>query len=341
MTELKELKTLLNPVEILFVADAMTGQDAVKSADEFHKQLGITGVILTKMDGDARGGAALSIRSVTGQPLKFVGVGEKSDAFEAFHPDRAASRILGMGDIVSFVEKAQEAFDGKQQEEMQRKLIENEFTLEDFRDQLKSLRKLGSLESILKMMPKTGMMKELQNMQPDEKELTRIVAIIDSMTPRERDNHMIINGSRRRRIARGSGTSVNEVNNLLKQYGQARKMMKSLSGNMGFLGKKTGEDGDGQARDCPDFRVCICRIIEDNRKMLMIRLARFGAKKKPFYRVVVIEKERARDSRNLEVVGQYNPLTTPAQVKLNHERIEYWTKNGAQLSETVGAAGEE
>jgi len=246
MTELKELKAQLNPVEILFVADAMTGQDAVKSADEFHKQLGITGVILTKMDGDARGGAALSIRSVTGQPLKFVGIGEKSDAFEAFHPDRAASRILGMGDIVSFVEKAQEAFNMKEQEEMQRKLIDNEFTLEDFRDQLKSLRKLGSLESILKMMPKVGMMKELQNMQPDEKELTRIVAIIDSMTPRERDNHMIINGSRRRRIARGSGTSVNEVNNLLKQYGQARKMMKSLSGNMGFLGKKLGKMGMGK-----------------------------------------------------------------------------------------------
>jgi len=246
MTELKELKALLNPVEILFVADAMTGQDAVKSAAEFHNQLGITGVILTKMDGDARGGAALSIRSVTGQPLKFVGVGEKSDAFEQFHPDRAASRILGMGDIVSFVEKAQEAFDGKQQEEMQRKLIENEFTLEDFRDQLKSLRKLGSLESILNMMPKTGMMKELKNMQPDEKELTRIVAIIDSMTPRERDNHMLINGSRRRRIARGSGTSVEKVNDLLKQYGQARKMMKSLSGNMGFLGKKMGRMGLGK-----------------------------------------------------------------------------------------------
>src|SRR5476649_559538 len=173
MAELQQLKQQLNPVEILFVADAMTGQDAVKSADEFHKKLGITGVILTKMDGDARGGAALSIRSVTGQPLKFVGVGEKSDAFEQFHPDRAASRILGMGDIVSFVEKAQEAFDSKKQEEMQRKLIDNEFTLEDFRDQLKSLRKLGSLDSILKMMPKVGMMKELQNAQPDEKELTR------------------------------------------------------------------------------------------------------------------------------------------------------------------------
>jgi signal recognition particle subunit SRP54 len=253
MEELQQLKTLLNPVEILFVADAMTGQDAVKSADEFHKRLGITGVILTKMDGDARGGAALSIRYVTGQPLKFVGLGEKPDAFEPFHPDRAASRILGMGDIVSFVEKAQEAFDSKQQEEMQRKLIENEFTLEDFRDQLKSLRKLGSLESILKMMPKVGMMKELQNVQPDEKELTRIVAIIDSMTPKERDNHMIINGSRRRRIARGSGTSVQDVNNLLKQYGQARKMMKSLSGNLGFLGKKMGKLGGLGKLGIPGF----------------------------------------------------------------------------------------
>jgi signal recognition particle subunit SRP54 len=253
MDELQQLKTLLNPVEILFVADAMTGQDAVKSADEFHKRLGITGVILTKMDGDARGGAALSIRHVTGQPLKFVGVGEKSDAFEPFHPDRAASRILGMGDIVSFYEKAQEAFDSKQQEEMQRKLIDNEFTLEDFRDQLKSLRKLGSLESILKMMPKVGMMKELQNMQPDEKELTRIVAIIDSMTPKERSNHMIINGTRRRRIARGSGTSVNDVNNLLKQYGQARKMMKSLSGNLGFLGKKMGKLGGLGKLGLPGF----------------------------------------------------------------------------------------
>jgi signal recognition particle subunit SRP54 len=241
MGELQQLKDLLNPVEILFVADAMTGQDAVKSADEFHKKLGITGVILAKMDGDARGGAALSIRSVTGQPLKFVGLGEKPDAFEPFHPDRAASRILGMGDIVSFVEKAQEAFDGKQQEEMQRKLMDNEFSLEDFRDQLKSLRKLGSLDSILKMMPKVGMMKELQNLQPDEKELTRIVAIIDSMTPKERNNHMIVNGSRRRRIAQGSGTSVQEVNSLLKQYGQARKMMKSMSGNFGALGKGLGK----------------------------------------------------------------------------------------------------
>src|SRR5579884_2817424 len=190
MQELRELKEQLNPSEILFVADAMTGQDAVKSADEFHKQLGISGVILTKMDGDARGGAALSIRTITQQPLKFVGVGEKFDALEAFHPDRVAQRILGMGDIVSFVEKAQEAFDTRKQEEIQRKMMENEFTLEDFRDQLKSLRKLGSLEGILGMMPQIGPLKGLKDVKVDEKEITRIVAIIDSMTEHERNNHM-------------------------------------------------------------------------------------------------------------------------------------------------------
>ena len=239
MTELQELREQLSPVEILFVADAMTGQDAVKSADEFHKRLGITGVILTKMDGDARGGGALSIRQVTGQPLKFVGVGEKFDALEVFHPDRVASRILGMGDVLSFIEKAEEAIDKKQAVEMQRKLIENDFTLDDFRNQIRQLRKLGPLESILGMMPNMGILKDLKNVKVDEKEITHIVAIIDSMTPRERANHMIINGSRRRRIAKGSGTSVQEVNQLLKQYSQARKMMKSFSG--GFLGKKLGK----------------------------------------------------------------------------------------------------
>jgi len=239
MIELQQLREMLTPVEILFVADAMTGQDAVKSADEFHKKLSITGIVLTKMDGDARGGAALSIRQVTGQPLKFIGVGEKSDAFEVFHPDRVASRILGMGDVLSFIEKAEEAIDKKQAVEMQRKLIENDFTLEDFRDQIRQVRKLGPLESILGMMPNMGILKDLKNVKIDENEITHIVAIIDSMTPRERANHMIINGSRRRRIAKGSGTTVQEVNQLLKQYSQARKMMKSLSG--GFLGKKMGK----------------------------------------------------------------------------------------------------
>ena len=239
MGELQQLKELLSPVEVLFVADAMTGQDAVKSADEFHKRLGITGVILTKMDGDARGGAALSIRHVTGQPLKFVGMGEKFDALEPFYPDRAASRILGMGDVLSFIEKAEEVIDKKQAVEMQRKLIDNEFTLDDFRNQIRQLKKLGPLESVLSMMPQVGLLKDLKNVKVDEKEITHVVAIIDSMTPRERANHMIVNGSRRRRIARGSGTTVQEVNQLLKQYSQARKMMKSFSG--GFLGKKLGK----------------------------------------------------------------------------------------------------
>ncbi|MBL8176268.1 MAG: signal recognition particle protein [Bryobacterales bacterium] len=240
MTELQQLKEHLNPVEILFVADAMTGQDAVKSADEFHKRLGITGVILTKMDGDARGGAALSIKTVTGQPLKFIGLGEKPDAFEPFHPDRAVSRILGMGDVLSLIEKVEQTIDQKQAEQMQRKLLDNEFTLEDFRDQLKQLRKLGPLESLIGMIPQLGPLgKELKNAKVDEKELTRIVAIVDSMTPDERNNHMIINGSRRRRIAMGSGTTVQDVNQLLKQYTQARKMMKTFSG--GLMGKKMGK----------------------------------------------------------------------------------------------------
>jgi len=239
MVELQELKENLNPTEILFVADAMTGQDAVKSADEFHKRLGITGAIFTKMDGDARGGAALSIRHVTGQPLKFIGIGEKPDAFEQFHPDRAANRILGMGDVLSFIEKMEQTVDQKKAEEMQRKLLDNEFTLEDFRDQLKQIRKLGPLESLLGMMPNLGPLKELKNAKVDEKELTRIVAIIDSMTIAERYNHMLINGARRRRIAKGSGTSVQDVNNLLKQYSQARKMMKTMT--TGPLGRKLGK----------------------------------------------------------------------------------------------------
>lgn len=257
MTELMELKSTFDPVEILFVADAMTGQDAVKSADEFHKRLGVTGVILTKMDGDARGGAALSIRSVTGQPLKFVGIGEKPDAFEAFHPDRAASRILGMGDVLSLIERVEETIDKKQAEEMQRKLLDNEFTLEDFRNQLKQLSKLGPLENLLGMMPGVGMLKELKNAKVDPKEISRVVAIIDSMTPKERENHMLINGSRRRRIAKGSGTSVNDVNNLLKQYTQARKMMKSFSGSLqgqGFMGKKLAKLGMGKLPNLSDFK---------------------------------------------------------------------------------------
>ncbi len=243
MDEMQLLKKLLNPQEILFVADAMTGQDAVNSANEFHKKLNLTGVILTKMDGDARGGAALSIRNVTGQPIKFLGVGEKYDALEPFHPDRIAGRILGMGDILSLVEKAQEKLDAKKSEEFAKKALSGDgFSLEDFREQLRQIKKLGSLQSIVKMLPSIGPFAGIQNMadKVDDKELNRVEAIINSMTAYERDHHEAINGSRRKRIARGSGTSVQEVNQLLKQYAMMKKQFKSLSKGGGLSRKLAG-----------------------------------------------------------------------------------------------------
>src|SRR5467141_2565133 len=231
MDEMQSLKRLLNPQEILFVADAMTGQDAVKSADEFHKKLTLTGVILTKMDGDARGGAALSIRSVTGQPIKFLGVGEKYDALEPFHPDRIVSRILGMGDILSLIERAEQQIDKKKAEEMATKALSGSgFSLEDFRDQLRQVKKMGSMKSLIGMLPSIGPFSGLQKAADnvDEKQINRVEAIISSMTMHERNHHEVINGSRRKRIARGSGTTVQEVNNLLRQYAQMKKMFKQM-----------------------------------------------------------------------------------------------------------------
>jgi signal recognition particle subunit SRP54 len=227
MTELAELKRELQPAEILFIADSMIGQDAVRSAGDFHRRLGLTGVILTKLDGDARGGAALSIRKVTGAPVKFVGLGEKYDAIEPFYPERIVSRILGMGDVLTLIEKAEQTIDQKKAAELERKLRKDEFTLEDFRDQLCQLRKMGPLEQIVDMLPKMGPFANLpRNAEVDEKRLKRVEAIINSMTLEEREDHSIIDGKRRKRIARGSGTSVQEVNQLLRQYMQMRKMMK-------------------------------------------------------------------------------------------------------------------
>src|SRR6516164_4993873 len=242
MEEMQSLKQLLNPSEILFVADAMTGQDAVRSADEFHKRLTLTGVVLTKMDGDARGGAALSIRHVTGQPIKFIGVGEKYDALEPFHPDRIVGRILGMGDIMSLIEKAEAKLDKSKSEEFARKALSSDgFSLEDFRDQLRQVKKLGSVQSIMGMLPKVGPFANMQKSadKVDEKEINRVEAIINSMTPYEREHHDVINGSRRKRIARGSGTSVQEVNHLLRQYAQMRKMFKSM-GKPSFARRMAG-----------------------------------------------------------------------------------------------------
>ncbi len=247
MGELDRLKSILEPSEILLVADAMTGQDAVQVAGSFHDRLGITGVVLTKLDGDARGGAALSIRAVTHCPIKYIGMGEKLDALEVFHPDRMASRILGMGDMLSMIEKAQEAFDEKQAMELAEKFKQDAFTLEDFRSQLKQIKKLGSFEQILGMIPGLGMKKELKNLQMDEKEMVRMEAIINSMTRGERQNVDIINASRRRRIAMGSGTSVQEVNRLLKSYGESRKMMRQLMGG-GAPGTKARKKPKGKRR---------------------------------------------------------------------------------------------
>jgi signal recognition particle subunit SRP54 len=233
MVELSELRQALEPAEILLVADAMTGQDAVQSAEEFHNRLGLTGIVLTKLDGDARGGAALSVRSVTGQPIKFVGVGEKFDQLEQFHPDRMASRILGMGDMISLIEKAQAVVDRDAAEDLTRKLRQNTFTLEDFREQIRQARKMGPLQQLAEMLPSFGGAKALPTEALDDRELVRVEAIINSMTDQERTNPQVLNGSRRKRIARGSGTSVQEVNQLLKQYDQARKMMRSMVGRMG------------------------------------------------------------------------------------------------------------
>src|SRR3984893_6159252 len=242
MDEMQSLKKLLNPSEILFVADAMTGQDAVRSADEFHKKLSLTGVVLTKMDGDARGGAALSIRQVTGQPIKFIGVGEKYDALEPFHPDRIVSRILGMGDILSLIERAESQIDKKKAQEMATKALTGDgFSLEDFRDQLRQVKKMGSMKSLIGMLPTIGPFSGLQKAADnvDEKQINRVEAIINSITVQEGNHHEVINGSRRKRISRGSGTTVQEVNNLLRQYAQMKKMFKQM-GKPSFARRMAG-----------------------------------------------------------------------------------------------------
>jgi signal recognition particle subunit SRP54 len=238
MRELEQVKAQTDPQEVLLVVDAMTGQDAVRVADDFNKRVGITGLILTKVDGDARGGAAISVRSVTGVPIKYLGVGEKLDGLEVFHPDRLAGRILGMGDVLTAIEKAQEVMDQEEALKMGQKLVKGEFNLEDFRDQLQQLKKMGPISQLLDMIP--GMSQLNQDLAPDvtDKQMKVIEAIINSMTPQERHSPRIINASRKRRIARGSGTTVTEVNDLLSQFRQMQRMMKQLSG-----GGKRGRGG--------------------------------------------------------------------------------------------------
>jgi signal recognition particle subunit SRP54 len=241
MDELQAIKAAAAPTDLLYVADAMTGQDAIKSAGEFNRRVGVTGVVLSKMDGDARGGAALSVVGVVGVPIAFVGSGERLQDLEPFHPDRVVSRVLGMGDVLSLIEKAEEAVSQEDAEKLERKIRQDDFTLEDFRNQLQTIKKMGPLEHILGMLPGMGNLKELtaNREKVDDKQLGRVEAIINSMTPKERGNHQLINGSRRKRIAKGSGTSVEEVNRLLKQFVQMKKMLKQIGGMAG-LGKKRG-----------------------------------------------------------------------------------------------------
>ena len=233
MTELQAIKSAVSPSDLIYVADAMTGQDAIKSAGEFHRRVGVTGVMLSKLDGDARGGAALSVVAVVGVPIAFVGSGERLEDIEPFHADRLVSRVLGMGDVLSLIEKAEQAVDVEDAARLEEKIRRDDFTLADFRDQLRTLRKMGPLESVLGMIPGLGNLKQLAENKPDERQLVRIEAIINSMTPGERADFRLINGSRRKRIARGSGTSVEEINRLLKQFQQMRKMLKGLGGMAG------------------------------------------------------------------------------------------------------------
>ena len=228
MDELQGIKGAVQPSDLLYVADAMTGQDAIKSAGEFNRRVGVTGVVLTKLDGDARGGAALSVVSVVGVPIAFVGSGERLEDLELFHPDRVVSRILGMGDVLSLIEKAEQAIDQDEAEQLEEKLRKNSFTLDDFRSQLKTIRRMGPLESVLGMIPGLGNLKQLADNKPDERQMAHIEAIICSMTPDERRDHTVINGSRRKRIATGSGTSVEEVNRLLKQFTEMRRVLQMI-----------------------------------------------------------------------------------------------------------------
>ncbi|WP_366921631.1 signal recognition particle protein [Metallumcola ferriviriculae] len=255
MNELRDIKETVQPHEILLVVDSMTGQDAVNVSKEFNEQLGVTGVVLTKLDGDTRGGAALSVKAVTGCPIKYAGVGEKLDALEPFHPDRMAGRILGMGDMLSLIEKAEETFDQEKAKQLEQKLRQQQFTLEDFLDQLEQMKSMGPLEDIISMLPGMGNVKQLENLQVDEKELVRTEAIIQSMTAEERRKPEIINGSRKKRIAAGSGARVQDVNKLLKQFSQSKKLMQQYAGaGQGKMAKKMAKKAKKSGMGLPFFK---------------------------------------------------------------------------------------
>ncbi len=317
MDELSAVKKRTKPHDVLLVVDAMTGQDAVNVAEAFGGATDFDGVILSKLDGDARGGAALSVKAITGKPILYASTGEKLDAFERFHPDRMAQRILGMGDVRTLIEKAEQRIDEKQAQDLERKIRKNQFTLDDFLDQLKQVRNMGPIGSLLKMLPGVG--QQMGALNVDDKELDRLQAIITSMTPAERANPKLIDGSRRRRIAQGSGTNVQAVSHLVKQFGQMQKVMKQISkGKMPNLQQLAGRPLT--FRDLMAVRV---------------RLTRVGSKKNPNWRVVVADRRSPRDGRFIETIGHYNPQTKPSTIVIDQERLDHWLALGAEPTNTV------
>ena len=303
--------------------DAMTGQDAVIQARAFMKEVDTTGFVLTKIDGDARGGAALSITAVTGRPVFFAGTGERPEDLEPFYPDRMASRIMGMGDVLSLIDKAQENLDQEKAAETAEKMLSARFTLEDFLVQMQELRKLGPLQDLLAMLPSVpGGKNALKDLEVDDGELGRAEAIIQSMTREERQNPAIIGGSRRSRIARGSGVTTADVNALLKEFEQAKKMMRSM------MGGKRMPRVPGMP-NLPRYRLGVHHM------SVRIRLKRLGAKKRPFYRVVVADQRSPRDGRFIENIGRYQPLDDPSLIEIDEERALHWLRVGAQPSNTV------
>ena len=326
MQELEEIEKAVSVTEVLLTVDAMTGQDAVNVAQTFNERVGITGVILTKLDSDTRGGACLSIKAVTGKPIKFIGVGEKLTDLEPFYPDRMASRILGMGDVLSLIEKAQEAVTEQQMKDMERKMREMSFTLTDYLAQFETLKKMGGAGALMNMLPGAGKFK-MNEADIDEKKLEHTKAIILSMTPKERDNPQIINSPRKRRIAEGSGTSVQEVNQLLKQFDQAKQLMKQLKGGKGkfrlpFLGR-----GIKQVKNRSFFR--------RSNTMVKMRLVRMGDKKSPVYRIVVVDARKAATGEYLDKVGFYDPRSNPVTLTVDVEKAKDWLSKGVQPTETV------
>ena len=367
MEQVRQISAAVQPDYTFLVIDAMTGQDAVGVAQAFHETLAIDGVIMSKLDGDARGGAALSVKEVIGRPIAFASTGEKLNEFEQFHPDRMASRILGMGDMLTLIDQAEEAWEKDKAEEAAERLLEGEFTLDDFLEQMQQLKKMGPLGGLLGLMP--GMPKELKGAKIEDDQLKPIEAIIRSMTPLERRKPEVMNGSRRTRVANGSGTTVSDVNKLIKQFAEMQKMMKrmgvSLGGGKGKKGKKGkgGEQASGRSarrfrypgrarsgepprstarrdarwfpgRSALTFRGSFVEGVPF-KMAVKLRLTRVGKTKQPQYRIVASDSRSPRDGRFIQIIGTYNPRTEPSTLLVDNEKAVKWLRDGAQPTERV------